>query len=90
MKNYSAPDVTLTVAGQEVTGFWVELENIFVEGYVRKDSLPSDIWDYDKKHHQIKGLRSGTTYRLGDKLNVRVVKINMTRAQADFEIMTSK
>ncbi len=77
------------ISGVSPGGFWVELENIFVEGYVRRDSLPSDIWDYEKKYHQLSGLRSGEKYRLGDKLNVRVVKINMSRAQADFEIAIS-
>lgn len=78
------------ISGVAPGGFWVELENIFVEGFVRRDTLGSDIWDYDKKHHQLIGLRSHQSYRLGDKLNVRVVKIDIKRARADFEVERSR
>ncbi|RKY55493.1 MAG: ribonuclease R, partial [Candidatus Neomarinimicrobiota bacterium] len=44
------------ISGVAPHGFWVELENIFVEGFVRKDTLSSDIWEYDKRHHQLIGL----------------------------------
>lgn len=74
------------ISGVAPHGFWVELENIFVEGFVRKDTLGSDLWDYDKRHHQLKGLRSKKNYRMGDKLKVRVVKADVKRARADFEL----
>jgi ribonuclease R len=77
------------ISGVAPHGFWVELENIFVEGFVRKDSLGSDNWDYDKKHHQLLGIRTKRTFRMGDKVNVRVVKVDIKRGQADFEIVTS-
>jgi ribonuclease R len=68
----------------------VELENVFVEGFVRKDSLGSDMWDYDKRHNQLTGLRTKKSYRMGDKLDVRVVKVDIKRGQADFEVVTKK
>ncbi|MEA2077604.1 MAG: ribonuclease R [Candidatus Marinimicrobia bacterium] len=76
------------ISGVSPHGFWVELENIFVEGFVRKDSLSSDIWDFDKRHHKLTGLRSKQIYRMGDKLNVRVVKVDVKKGKADFEVVT--
>jgi ribonuclease R len=79
-----------TISGVAVHGFWVELDTIFVEGFVRKDTLDKDMWDFDKRHHQLKGLRSGIKYRMGDSVTVRVVKIDMKNARADFEVVNKK
>ena len=75
------------ISGVASHGFWIELENVFVEGFVRKETLSSDIWEYDKRHHQLIGLRKKKNYRMGDRLDVRVVKVDIKRGQADFEIV---
>ena len=75
------------ISGVAPHGFWVELENIYVEGFVRKDTLEPDMWDFDKRRHQLKGLRSNKSYRMGDRIRVRVVKVDVKRARADFEIV---
>ena len=86
--NHLGDIFTGVISGVASHGFWVELEDVFVEGFVRKESLGSDIWDYDKRHHQLNGLRNKKSYRMGDKLKVRVVKVDIKRGQADFEIVT--
>lgn len=75
------------ISGVAPGGFWVELDNIFVEGFVHKDSLPNDFWDFNTKHYQLIGMRTKKAYSLGDHINVRVVKIDIQRARADFELV---
>ncbi len=77
------------ISGVAAGGFWVELDNVFVEGFVRKDSLPNDFWDFDPKRFQLIGLRTKKVYSLGQKVNVRVIKIDIQRGRADFEMVTS-
>ena len=82
--------------GQEFTGFvtslvsfgfFVELEQYFVEGLVRLSSLKDDTYYYYEKEYLIKGNRHGRTFRLGDSVRVKVTRINAFRAEIDFELV---
>jgi ribonuclease R len=70
-------------------GFFVELQAIYVEGLVHIASLQGDYFDYDAGRHQLYGERSGLRYRLGDAVNVRVVRVNLDDKKIDFELMPS-
>lgn len=67
-------------------GFFVELDNYFVEGLVKIASLTDDDYYYYEKEYLIKGLRHGRKFRLGDNVRVKVVRINAFRSEIDFEL----
>ena len=69
-------------------GFFVELDNFFIEGLVRLSSLPGDDYDYYEKEYVIKGRRHGKQFRLGDNVRVKVVRINAFRSEIDFELVS--
>ena len=79
-----------TISGVSQYGFWVELQDVFVEGFVHTDTLKNDIWDYDKRKHILKGLRSKTRFQMGDHVRVRVLRTDIKKAQADFELAGDK
>jgi ribonuclease R len=66
-------------------GFFVELENYFIEGLVKLASLTDDAYQYYEKEYLIKGRRAGRKFRLGDAVRVKVARINAFRSQIDFE-----
>ncbi|MGH7772931.1 MAG: ribonuclease R [Candidatus Binatia bacterium] len=68
-------------------GFFVELESYFIEGLVRLSSLKDDSYHYYEKEHLIKGRRHGLTFRLGDQVRIKVVRVNAFRAEIDFELV---
>jgi ribonuclease R len=68
-------------------GFFVELENYFVEGLVKLASLKDDDYQYYEKEYLIKGRRHGRKFRLGDAVRVRVARINAFRSEIDFELV---
>ena len=68
-------------------GFFVELDDYFVEGLVKLSSLTDDDYDYYEKEYVIKGRRSGKKFRLGDNVRVKVVRINAFRSEIDFELV---
>jgi ribonuclease R len=78
-----------TISGVAAHGFWVELDKIFVEGFVHKDTLPKDIWDYDKRHHTLKGFHSKMHFQMGHAVRIRVLKADITNARADFALANS-
>lgn len=69
-------------------GFFVELENYFVEGLVRLSSLRDDFYHYYEKEYVIKGRRTGRKFRLGDSVRIKVARINAFRGEIDFELVS--
>ncbi len=65
-------------------GFFVELDDYFIEGLVKLRSLSDDDYDYYEKEYVIKGRRSGRKFRLGDNVRVKVARINAFRSEIDF------
>ena len=68
-------------------GFFVELDDYFIEGLVKLSSLTDDDYDYYEKEYLIKGRRDGKRFRLGDNVRVRVAKINAFRSEIDFALV---
>ena len=70
-----------------VTGFgvFVRLDDVFVEGLVHITALSNDYYHFDAGKLRLNGERTGTTYRLGDKMRIRVVRVDLDEAQIDFE-----
>jgi ribonuclease R len=68
-------------------GFFVELDDYFVEGLVKIAALLDDDYYYYEKEYVIKGLRHGRKFRLGDNVRVKVSRINAFRSEIDFELI---
>ena len=68
-------------------GFFVELEDIFVEGLVHISSLEQDYFHFDAVSHQLNGERSGKRYRLGDSVKVSVARVDLDEKKIDFSLI---
>ena len=66
-------------------GMFVELENT-VEGLIRFENLGDEYFVYDDKRKSLMGEKSHKTYKIGDKVNIRVISANKMLRQVDFEI----
>ncbi len=67
-------------------GVFTELENT-VEGLTRMNLLDDDYYYYDEENLQLVGERSGNTYRIGDRVLVRVERVDVDLREVDFYIM---
>jgi len=76
-----------TVAGVTGFGLFVELDDIFIEGLLHVTELGSDYFTYDKQKHAMVGERSSTQYRLGDRLKVKVVRVDLETSKIDFSLI---
>jgi len=72
-----------------VTGFglFVELSGIYVEGLIHVTSLPDDYYHFDPVHQRLSGERSGRSFRLGDSVQVRVMRVDLDERKMDFELV---
>ncbi len=67
-------------------GLFVELKDIYIEGLVHVTMLKRDYYRYDADNQRLVGERSGEIYRLGDSVNVRVVRVNLDDRKIDLEL----
>lgn len=67
-------------------GFYVELNEFFVEGLVHISTLVDDLYEYHERKHRLVGERTGRKYRLGDEVRVAVVRVDRARHLIDFSI----
>lgn len=67
-------------------GIFVELENT-VEGLIRFENLGNEYFIYDEDRKRLIGEHTNTTYKIGDKVKIRVIKASKLLRQIDFEIV---
>ena len=65
-------------------GIFVELENT-VEGLIRFDDLGDEYFIYDEERKMLIGEHTKTTYKIGDKINIRVKDASKLLRTVDFE-----
>ncbi|SDQ26865.1 ribonuclease R [Virgibacillus salinus] len=70
-------------------GLFVELENT-IEGLVHVSNLTDDYYHYDDRNYAMIGERTGNIYKIGEEVEVRVVKVNLDERIIDFELATSQ
>ncbi|MBN1006125.1 ribonuclease R [Amphritea pacifica] len=72
-----------------VTGFgvFVELEEVYVEGLIHISALPGDYYHYDAALQRLYGERSGKSFRLGDRVQVLVARVDLDDRKIDFDLV---
>ena len=71
------------ITGVQSYGFFVEIEDLLVEGLVHVSSLKDDWYEYRSRESCLKGRKNGTSYRLGDRVEVEVKSVDYYRQQID-------
>ena len=66
-------------------GIYVELENT-IEGLVRFEHLGNEYFEYDENRKILIGEKTRKTYKIGDKVTIKVISANKMLRQIDFEI----
>ena len=66
-------------------GLFVELEGLYIEGLVHISSLKNDYYVHEGSQHRLRGERSGKIYGLGQKMRVKVVRVNLDERKIDLE-----
>jgi ribonuclease R len=66
-------------------GLFVELEGLYIEGLVHISSLKNDYYVHEPSQHRLRGERTGRVYGIGQKLRVKVVRVNLDERKIDLE-----
>ncbi|MGH9408895.1 MAG: ribonuclease R, partial [Vicinamibacterales bacterium] len=71
------------ITGVTAFGLFIELIEHFVEGMVHVSTMADDYYRFVERAHILRGENTGRVYRLGDKVRVQVIKIDLERRQID-------
>ena len=67
-------------------GMFVELENT-VEGLIRFENLGNEYFIYDEDRKRLIGEKTNKTYKIGDKVKIKVANSSKLLRQIDFELV---
>lgn len=70
-------------------GFFVELPNT-IEGLIHMNTLRQDYFHYFENHLALVGERTGTTFKLGQKVRIKVTKSDPETREIDFELVDAE
>jgi ribonuclease R len=75
------------VTGVAAYGLFIELIEHYVEGLVHISSMADDYYRFVEQQHILLGENTKKVYRLGDKVLVQVVRVDMERRQVDLGLV---
>jgi ribonuclease R len=73
-----------TVAGLSDNGFYVQLDELFVEGFVKGETVYPD-FEFDQSTYRMT-FGNGLVVKVGAKCRVMILSVNMDRKQIDFQV----
>lgn len=84
MNRHLGEDFEGTISGVTSFGFFVLLDTFFVDGLVHVNSLRDDYYVYQERAYRLVGERSRRIFRLGDRVRVRVARVDKEERHIDF------
>jgi ribonuclease R len=84
MLNKVGEDFAGVITGVMGFGIFVELKDVYVEGLVHISNLPNDYYQFDSVKQALQGEKTGRRFRVGDAIEVKVVRVDLDQRQIDF------
>ena len=75
------------ITGVAPFGLFIELVEHYVEGLAHISSMADDYYRFVEQQHILRGENTKKIYRLGDKVRVQVVRVDMERRQVDLGLV---
>ena len=78
-------DATISTALE--FGLFVQLKDMPIDGLVHISSITGDYWELEDGGMGLVGQRTGRRWQLGDSVKVRLIRVDLTQRQIDFELV---
>ncbi|MCW8817631.1 MAG: ribonuclease R [Ignavibacteriaceae bacterium] len=72
------------ISGVANYGIFVELTDILAEGLIRARDLEGDFYVLDERKYSLIGKRTKKQFRLGDRITVKLVRLDLDNLELDF------
>ena len=90
MERHLGDEFSGTVSGVTSFGIFVLLDDVFVDGLVHVNSMTDDYYIFHPDRYMLVGERSHRTFRLGDRLEIQVARVDKEELFIDFTIVDSE
>jgi ribonuclease R len=76
------------ISGVTKSGLFVKLADTGADGFIPASTIGTDYYRYEEGNHALRGERTGETYRLGDKVQVKLVEAAPIAGALRFELLS--
>jgi ribonuclease R len=76
-----------TISGIAEHGMFVRMDENHCEGMVPMSEIPGDRYYFDQDNFKITGARFRKAFNFGDKVRVKIAKVNPKKRQIDLELV---
>ena len=90
MQRHVGSDFGGTISGVTAFGFFVLLDDYFVDGLVHVSSLDDDYYLFVEEQHALVGERTRRRFRTGDRVRVKVARVDIEERKIDFQLIEEK
>lgn len=78
------------ISGVAGFGIFVTLDQLLIDGMIHITELGRDYFKYDEARHLLRGERSGLTFRLGQRVRVRIVRADPDALKIDLQLVDAQ
>jgi ribonuclease R len=87
LKDKLGNDYEGIISGVTNFGLFIEVTENLAEGLVRMRDLDDDYYEFDEKNYSLVGRRNNRAFRLGDKVTVKLIRVDEEKREVDFLIV---
>src|ERR1035437_2829133 len=87
LQNHIGEEFHAVISGVTYFGIFVKITDILAEGLVKIRDLENDTYVYDEKKYALVGKATKKQYRLGDKVSVKLIRVDIEKSEVDFIIL---
>lgn len=87
LKDHLGEEFHAIISGITHFGIFVKITDILAEGLIRLKDMEDDFYVYDEKKYALIGKAKKRQFRLGDKIQVKLVRVDYDKTELDFIII---
>lgn len=88
LQNKIESEFEAVISGITNFGIFVKLKESLAEGLIKMRDLEDDYYVFDEKNYMLRGRRNGKKYRLGDAVNVKLIRVDKEKREIDFALLS--
>ena len=89
-RKYLGKELDGRISGITNFGIFVLMEDFWGEGLIHIRDLRDDYYYFDEKNHRLTGKRNRKSFKLGDKIKVRVIHVNIDARKIELEMVKER
>lgn len=87
LQNHLGEEFHAIISGITHFGIFVKITDILAEGLIKLKDLDDDFYVYDERKYALIGKSTKKQFRLGDKVQVKLVRVDSEKSEIDFIIV---